>query len=167
MSTSPEPDLLTPADLQAYMDERGIAAALIANVGETPTVVAAAAALGVNTEEILKTLIFYCRGEPYAVITHGTAPVPDRALADHFGVGKRQIKLARPRQVLALTGYPVGGVPPFGHRQSLPILLDRSVLDHAVVFGGGGDDRTMLRITPAELQRVTSATLLDLGGSGG
>lgn len=158
------PGQRTPADLADFIAAQGIAAGLITGIGETPTVAAAAVALGVTPDEILKTLIFFCQGQPYAVITNGMAPVPARPLAEYFGVGKRQIKLAQAAQVLALTGYAVGGVPPFGHRSRLPVLLDRSVLAFAAVYGGGGDDRTLLKITPAELLRVTGAQWIDLSG---
>ena len=153
---------MTPADLARYIAANGIAARLITDIGETPTVPAAATALGVGVDEILKTLLFYVRGEPVVVISHGVEPVPARALADHFGVGKRQIKLARPQQVLAETGYPVGGVPPIGHCCPHPALMAQSILDYQVVYGGGGDDKTMLRIPVTELLRLLAPTLLPL-----
>ncbi len=155
-------DQLTPSDLERYIIQHGIVATLIPGIGDTPTVAAAAAALGVTTDEIIKTLIFFVRGEPYAVITNGLASVPSRPLADHFGVGKRQIKLARAMQVVEITGYPVGGVPPFGHRSTLPVLLDRSVLTYKTIYGGGGDDRTMMKIGTEELLRVTEAEVLGI-----
>ncbi len=153
---------LTPTDLALYIGQHNITAELIPTSGDTPTVAAAAAALGVSTDEIIKTLIFFVGGEPYAVITNGLASVPTRPLADHFGVGKRQVKLARATQVVELTGYPVGGVPPFGHRSAIPVLLDRSVLALPVIYGGGGDDRTMLKIETKELLRATAAVVLPL-----
>jgi prolyl-tRNA editing enzyme YbaK/EbsC (Cys-tRNA(Pro) deacylase) len=158
--------MYTPADLAAFIAAHGIDAQLITDIGETPTVPAAAAALGVQPEQIIKTLLFYVRSEPYVVIAHGTAPVRERLLANHFGVGKRQIRLARPDEVLAVTGYPAGGVPPFGHRRSVPVLIVPTVLAWEVVYGGGGDDRTMMRIPTAELLRVTQPTILaaDEGG---
>ncbi len=152
--------MYTPADLAAFIRAHGIAAELITDIGPTPTVPAAAAALGVSPEQIIKTLVFYVRSEPYTVIAHGTAPVRERLLAEHFGVGKRQIRLARPDEVLAVTGYPAGGVPPFGHRQPTPVLMLSSLLAWDVVYGGGGDDRTMLQLTTAELLRVTRPTIL-------
>ena len=82
-------DPFTPADLQRYINQHRIIAALLPSIGDTPTVAAAACALGVTTDEIIKTLIFFVRGEPCAVITNGLASVPTRPLADHFGVGKR------------------------------------------------------------------------------
>ena len=164
------PFQFTPADLQRYIDERAIVARLIHEMGHTPTVPAAAAALGVDPEQIIKTLLFLLQPQDEAaggngsdnavvVISHGERRVQAKLLAAHLGVSKRRVKLAPAETVLALLGYPAGGVPPLGHRCALPVLLDASVAEAAsrfegVVYGGGGDDRTMMRIELAELVRI-------------
>jgi prolyl-tRNA editing enzyme YbaK/EbsC (Cys-tRNA(Pro) deacylase) len=153
---------MTPADLARYLARHQVDAQLITDIGDTATVPKAAAALGVSVEQILKTLLFYIQGKPYVVISHGVEPVAVRALADFFGVGKRQIKLARPQQVLVETGYPVGGVPPLGHINAHPVVMAETILDYKVAFGGGGDDKTMLRIAVAELLRLHLPILLAL-----
>ncbi len=156
------PIIFTPTDLERYIQKHGIQARLITDIGDTPTVPTAAAALGVSPDQILKTLLFYIQGRPHIVISHGVEPVPARVLAQHFGVGKRQVKLARPEQVVAETGYPVGGVPPIGHRHPHPVILAQSICDYEVVYGGGGDDHTMLEIPVSELLRLHLPILLPL-----
>jgi len=157
--------LLTSLDLAHFIREAGIAAELIPMTVDTPTVPAAAAALGVPAAQIIKSLLFEIGGEPHLVIACGDALVDRRILADRFGVGKKQVKLATAAAVLTRLGYPAGGVPPFGHITPVPVLLDRSVARWDVVYGGGGDDRTMLRLTPAELLRVTNAAWIDLAAA--
>lgn len=167
--------LLTPADLQRFIEQHQIEATLIDEIGHTPTVPAAASALGVQPEQIIKTLLFLVRRpgqpdappQPVVVISNGERRVDKKALTDHFGVGKNQIKLASAEQVLDLLGFPAGGVPPFGHRTPLPVLLDETVMalqthNQGVIFGGGGDDRTMMRLTVAELMRVVQPQVLVL-----
>ena len=154
--------MLTPDDLAQYLSRHHVDARLITDIGDTSTVSAAAAALDVGVEYILKTLLFYIGGAPYVVISHGVSPVSTRALADHFAIGKRQIKLARPHDVLAEIGYPVGGVPPVGHLTPHPVLMAESILAFDVVYGGGGDAKTMLRISVPELLRLLSPTILQL-----
>lgn len=164
---------LTPQDLQQFLDQAGIQAELINDIGDTPTVPAAAAALGVVPDQIVKTLLFLVEqpgtenGEPQpvVVISNGESRVDKRPLADHFNVGKKRVKLAPAEVVLELLGYPAGGVPPFGHRTALPVILDASVVatgaEHAgIIFGGGGDDRTMMRLTVDELRRVVQPHIM-------
>jgi prolyl-tRNA editing enzyme YbaK/EbsC (Cys-tRNA(Pro) deacylase) len=56
----------------------------------------------------------------------------------------------------------VGGMPPFGHRKKLRTLIDTTVADLDLIFGGGGDIDAMMRLTPSELLRVTEAQVMDL-----
>ncbi len=161
---------LTPADLQAFIAAHNVAAILIPDMGHTPTVPAAAEALGVEPDQIIKTLLFLidtgeAAPQPVIVIGHGVEPIDKAALARHFGVSRKKVKLADAPTVLTLLGYPAGGVPPFGHRTALPTLIAPSVLAlrqryAGLVYGGGGDDRTMLRLTVDELLRVTGADVL-------
>jgi prolyl-tRNA editing enzyme YbaK/EbsC (Cys-tRNA(Pro) deacylase) len=152
----------TPTDLARFIAENAIIAEIVPVTVETPTVPAAAAALGVSTSQIIKSLLFLVREEPVLVIVSGETLVDRHILAARYGVGKKQIKLADAETVLRLTGYPAGGVPPFGHPAPLPTLLDRAVLAWDAVYGGGGDDRTLLRIAPGELARATAAEWVDL-----
>lgn len=171
-----EPSPCIPADLQHFITAHGIAATLLPDIGHTPTVPAAAAALGVAADQIIKTLLFLVEEPsppaatsptPVVVISHGERRVDKHLLAAAFGVGKKRVTLAPAAVVLATLGYPAGGVPPFGHRTPLPVIVDASVQTlttrfDGVIYGGGGDDRTMLRLTVAELLRVTRANLLAL-----
>jgi prolyl-tRNA editing enzyme YbaK/EbsC (Cys-tRNA(Pro) deacylase) len=155
--------MLTKADLAGFIARQGIAAALLTSATGTPTVTAAAAALGVDERQIIKSLLFLVREEPLLVIASGTALVDRQVLAERFATGKKQVRLADAATVLRLTGYPVGGVPPFGHLVSARVLLDRAIQKWDVVYGGGGDERTLLRISPAELARVTGGEWIEMG----
>jgi prolyl-tRNA editing enzyme YbaK/EbsC (Cys-tRNA(Pro) deacylase) len=165
--------ILTPSDLQAYIVAHGIAARLVRNLGDTSTVPLAAAALGVEPGRIIKSLLLLVklpgRGDspqPMLVISNGERRVDYRAIGAHFGIGRKKVEFAPPDVVLALFGYPAGGVPPFGHRTPVPVILDAAVLalpggDAATIYGGGGDDSTMLEITVGELRRVVQHEILD------
>lgn len=155
----------TPQHLRQFIDENGLEARLIEDIGHTPTVPAAAAALGVSPEAIVKTLLFLVNNpkdkdrppQPVVVISNGDRRVEKRALADYFGVGKNQVKLAPADVVLQQLGYPAGGVPPFGHRLRLPAFLDVSLAafsGYDLIYGGGGDEHTMMALTVNELIRV-------------
>jgi prolyl-tRNA editing enzyme YbaK/EbsC (Cys-tRNA(Pro) deacylase) len=117
--------MLTTADLARFIAEHDIAAALLTTPAGTPTVAAAAAALGVDQRQIIKSLLFLVREEPLLVIASGAALVDRRVLAERFAVGKKQVRLADPATVLRLTGYPVGGVPFKGRFMDL-VLKDQS-----------------------------------------
>jgi prolyl-tRNA editing enzyme YbaK/EbsC (Cys-tRNA(Pro) deacylase) len=158
--TADEP---TTNPLPAYLASLGVEATLVRTDREIPTVDLAAAALGVPPAAIVKSIVFAHKLHSTRVclaIVPGDARVSRLKVADALGL--RQLKLASPETVLQATGYRAGGVPPVCHLQPIPVALDRRVFEHRVVFGGGGDEWHMLRITPDDIQRLTSAVVADL-----
>lgn len=155
----------TPDDLARFVQQHGIAAELVFPSAATPTVPLAAQAMGCHVDQIIKSVLFLVKGDaPFTtalVIANGMTPIDFRRLAGVFQVGRKRIRLATAEDVLAVTGFAAGGVPPFGFDQPLMTFIDRGVLAWPEVFGGGGDDRTLLRITSGELVRVTGGQLIE------
>ncbi len=154
--------ILTSQDLQQFITRNQIAAEILPLEEETPTVPDAARALGVQEEQIIKSLVFLVSGQPALVISNGTRKLDSRLIAGYCGVGRKQVKMARAEQAWEITGYVVGAMPPFGHQSRLQTIVDPSVLEEREVFGGGGDINAMLRLTPAELLRVTEAEVVSV-----
>jgi Cys-tRNA(Pro) deacylase len=161
------PDALTHVDLQQFIDANGITAAIIPLKDHTATVADAARALEVDTAQIIKSLLFLVDGEALLVINSGTARVDRKKLAAFLGVGRKRVKFATPDQALSVTGYVVGSMPPFGHRQRLQTLVDAAVTRLETVYGGGGALNAMLRLTTAELLRVTGPEVVAVAEEGG
>lgn len=154
----------TPDDLRAFLERRGIRGEIIFLEQETLTVESAARALGVVPEQIVKSVLFTIGEQRVVAMACGTQLIDRRAVATHFGVGRKRVRLASPEVVLQATGYPVGSVPPFGYPQPLPALLDPGVLAYDVVYAGGGAHNAMLRLSPQDILRVTNAVVLRLQG---
>ena len=151
---------LTSANLQQYIDKHQIEATILPMVEHTLTVPDAARALNVVPEQIIKSLVFMAHGEPLLVINNGTAKVDRRKIAKRVGVNRKKLKFATPAQALEITGYIVGSMPPFGHRQQLQTFIDPAISELDTIFGGGGDIDAMMRLTPNELLRVTAGEVL-------
>jgi prolyl-tRNA editing enzyme YbaK/EbsC (Cys-tRNA(Pro) deacylase) len=56
----------------------------------------------------------------------------------------------------------VGGTSPFGTRKALPVCLERSVLALERVYINGGRRGFLVEMSPADIQRVLSPTLVDV-----
>jgi Cys-tRNA(Pro) deacylase len=147
-------------DLQVFIDEHHIQATILPLSEHTLTVGDAARALAVNTDQIIKSLVFHVDGKPLLVINNGLARVDRRKLAAHLGVGRKKVKFASPDTAFALTGFVVGSMPPFGHKQKLRTLLDTAVTELDIIYGGGGDIDAMMRLTSDELLKVSHAEVL-------
>ena len=154
--------ILNSRNLKQFIDTHNIQALILPMGERTPTVSDAARALGVPPGQIIKSLVFRVDEQPLLVINNGLARVDRRKLAAGLGVGRKRVRFADAERALEITGYVVGSMPPFGHRLKLATLIDPAVLQLDVVYGGGGGIDTMMRLTPAELLRVTGARVLDV-----
>jgi len=157
--------LLKDQELQRFIAERGIDAVILYPDRPTPTVPEAAEALGVRPQEIVKSLLFLVRREPWLVIAAGEARVSYRLLREALGVSRRKLRLASAEEALAITGFEVGAMPPFGHLTPLPTLLDSLSVpsqDGRLLYGGGGTQAAMLRLSVATLLLVTQGRWLPL-----
>jgi prolyl-tRNA editing enzyme YbaK/EbsC (Cys-tRNA(Pro) deacylase) len=126
----------------------------------TPTVAAAAAALGVRNDQILKSLVFTNGSDFVLAIACGLSRVS--AVKLEAAAGYASLKLAKPPVVLERTGYPVGAMPPVAHATSLTVIMDARVADLDIAIAGGGHIDALLRISPAEIMRCTGATVADI-----
>ncbi len=148
------------------MTAHGIPGEILHLGAPTPTVEAAAQVLGVRTEQIVKSILFLVDGAgqaaPVLAIACGTGYIERRLIGTHFRVGRKRVRLASAEEVLAISGYEVGAMPPFGHRQPLTTLLDRRVLDLPEAYAGGGEENVLLRLDPQDILRFTAATEMDL-----
>jgi len=151
-----------PAErLAAFVANANIDAAVLYPDGPTATVAEAAATLDVPSTRIVKSLLFASQGGEYLlVVASGEAKIDRQRLAEIAGLPK--LKLASPATVLAVTGCAVGGMPPVGHGESLPVIVDRAVLDEPVVYGGGGRIDAILRILPEDIVRLNQAILAEV-----
>jgi prolyl-tRNA editing enzyme YbaK/EbsC (Cys-tRNA(Pro) deacylase) len=153
---------LGATELSGYMQAHAIAGELLRLSVPTPTVETAAQAVSALPEQIIKSILFIVAEQPVLAIACGTSNIARRAIADEYGVGKKKVKLASPEMVLEISGYEVGAMPPFGHRQPLTTLIDRRVLEMAEAYAGGGAENALVRLNPQEILRATRAKILDL-----
>ena len=125
----------------------------------TRTVEDAAQAVGCGASEIAKSLVFVCDGEPVLCIASGEHRVDTDKLT--VALDCAEVRQANPDEVRAATGFPVGGVPPFGH--DLPVVVDEALLRHEQVWAAGGDGQSLFCVDPHELVSATGAQVAPVG----
>ena len=81
----------------------------------TRTAEQAAAAVGCELGQIVKSLVFLCAGRPVLALTSGANRVDTNRLGELLGGA---ITRADADGVRDATGYAIGGTPPFGHASS-------------------------------------------------
>jgi prolyl-tRNA editing enzyme YbaK/EbsC (Cys-tRNA(Pro) deacylase) len=114
------------------------------------TAAQAAAALGVDVAQIVKSLVFLRDDTALLVLCSGANVVDEVAL----GLTK-----ARADVVRGATGNPIGGVTPYGHPSPLVTLVDEDLLAHDVLWAAAGTPRHVFPLTPDELVQRTRGTV--------
>lgn len=153
---------LNSAHLTQFIVQHRIEAQILHLTADTPTVADAARVMGVQPEQIIKSVLFLADEQPVLVIGNGLNRINYKKLADHLGVSRRRVKTADSAKVLTITGYVAGSVPPFGHLQPLRTILDTAVLGQTDIYGGGGEIHALMYLKTAELQRVVGSETAQL-----
>ncbi len=122
----------------------------------TRTAADAAAAIGCDVAEIVKSLVFVADGRPILVLTSGANRVDPERLA--AVAGAETVTRADADAVRAATGFAIGGTPPFGHDAPLDTYLDEDLLGYDTVWAAAGTPSACFPIAPTELGRAADAT---------
>lgn len=117
----------------------------------------AASALGLDPEQVFKTLLAEVDGALVVGIVPVTGKLDLKALA--AAVGGKKAEMADPKLAERRTGYVVGGISPIGQKIAHPTVLDETVELFDTVFVSGGRRGLDLELAPADLVRITGATV--------
>lgn len=123
------------------------------------TVDLAAAAAGCEPGRIAKTLSFKGPDGPLVIVVMGTARVDNRKFKDQF---HHKAVFPQGEEVEALIGHPVGGVCPFALNPDVRVYLDASLKAFDPVYPAAGAPNNAVRISLADLERVTGGQWVDV-----
>lgn len=126
----------------------------------TKTAADAAAAIGVEVGQIVKSLVFGVDGEIVMALVSGSNQLDERKLAAAAGGAK--CARVDADVVREQTGYPIGGVPPFGHRNQLRLFVDPDLLTWPEVWAAAGTWNDVFGVEPTRLVEITNGVVTDL-----
>ena len=126
----------------------------------TKTAADAARAIGCGVGQIVKSLVFMADDVAVLALTAGSNRVDEAKLAAAAGAGAA--RRATPDEARSATGFAVGNTPPFGHSNRLRVFCDEDLLAHDEVWAAAGTPDSVFPITPADLVRVSGATVTGL-----
>jgi len=128
----------------------------------TRTAEEAAAACGCATAQIAKSLIFRGKktGTPWLFLVSGANRVNEKRMVEVIG---EPVVRVNADDVRALTGYAIGGVPPFGHATPLATVMDEDLFAHATIWAAAGTPFAVFATTPRALAEAVSAKISRIG----
>lgn len=146
--------------------QRALAAAgVITQVVELPqstrTASDAAAAVGCDVRQIVKSVVFRIpeSGLPVLVLASGGNRVDVELVSSQlsFKLGKADAEFVR-----STTGFAIGGVPPVGHHHAILTIIDRDLLELDIVWAAGGTPHAVFSVTPQQLVLATGGRVLPI-----
>jgi prolyl-tRNA editing enzyme YbaK/EbsC (Cys-tRNA(Pro) deacylase) len=137
--------------VSAYLDERGIEARVVTLDESTRTSQLAADALGCTVAEIAKSIAFKAGEQAVVVVISGDRRVDAKKVSAHLGF---KVGNADADTVKALTGYAIGGVPPFPHDPNVKVLLDKSLARFEKVWAAAGTPNSVMNLTVEQLRGI-------------
>jgi prolyl-tRNA editing enzyme YbaK/EbsC (Cys-tRNA(Pro) deacylase) len=151
--------LLVGSRFEVWLADSGIGLAVKQFPAGTRTAVDAAAAVGCDVGQIVKSLVFVAAGRPVVALVSGANRLDESRLGSAAGtpVTNADAEVAR-----SATGYSIGGVPPFGHATDLPVFMDRDLLGYEVVWAAAGRPDSVFEIDPDRLREMSNATVVEL-----
>jgi prolyl-tRNA editing enzyme YbaK/EbsC (Cys-tRNA(Pro) deacylase) len=140
---------------------KGVTLDIVVMDASTHTAADAAAAVGAELGQIVKSLVFVLpvNGEliPLICLVSGTNRVDVARLAAE--TGQPGVRRATAREAHDLTGYSIGGIPPFGYSVPVRVVMDPDLEQFPVVWAAAGTGTAVFPIAPATLQMLADATV--------
>ena len=128
----------------------------------THTAEEAAAAVGAEIGQIVKSLVFVAPGEdgtldPILCLVSGPNRVDLARLAAVTGAG--HVRRATAREANELSGFSIGGIPPIGHSRAMRVIMDPDLGRFQVVWAAAGTATAVFPVPPATLRTLSNATV--------
>jgi len=128
----------------------------------THTAEEAARAVGVELGQIVKSLVFVlpdedAEPEPVLCLVSG----PNRVDLGRLGavLGRSDVRRANAREANDLTGFVIGGIPPFGHARRVRVVMDPDLGRFEVVWAAAGLPTAVFPVAPGVLRMLADANV--------
>ena len=144
----------TAARVQERLRERGLEIDVQVLPDSTRTAGEAAAAVGCEVGQIVKSLVFMRGEEPVIVLCAGDRRVGSKRLG---------LRAATADEARAGTGFAIGWIPPLGHDRALETLIDESLRRYGTVWCAAGTPRSLFPgATGARIAAIPAAEVRDV-----
>ena len=147
--------------VQEALKLRGFDFQVLELAASTRTAKDAAQALSCEVAQIVKSLVFRRKTaqKPFLLLVSGTNRVNERVVAAVVG---DDIEKPDAEYVSELTGFPIGGVPPLAHKQSLETFIDKDLLRYEILWAAAGTPHAVFQFRSYDLQAMTDGVIIQV-----
>jgi len=147
--------------IKKFLEKFGIKSEVKEFSETTKTAADAARALNCEIGQIAKSIIFkgILSNEPVLVIASGGNRINEKIISECLG---EEIEKADADFVRQKTGFAIGGVSPFGHREKIKTFIDKDLLEYKVIWAAAGTPNAVFPLAPEELVKITEGQVVEL-----
>ena len=143
-------------------ERKGVVLEISSFAESTHTADEAAAALGAEHGQIVKSLVFVAPKEdgglePILCLVSGVNRVDVARLA--AVASEPEVRRATAREANELTGFAIGGIPPIGHVRPVRVIMDPELGRFETVWAAAGLPNAVFPVPPATLRTLANATV--------
>jgi Cys-tRNA(Pro) deacylase len=142
-----------PPPVSLALEKLGITHRVFRHPGPVDSLEQAARERGQRPEQVVRSILFRTGEDEYLMaLVAGPAQIFWKALRGYLG--QSRLTMANGEEVLAVTGYPIGAVSPFGTTRSLRVLVDPGVFNEEEISIGSGIRGTTVILKSNDLRRA-------------
>lgn len=150
------------ASVQAVLNNQGLNCKVIELSNSARTAIEAAAAIGCEVEQIVKSLIFKTKltHKPVLILASGPNRVNEKVIEAQLDekITKADADFAR-----ETTGFAIGGIPPIGHQQKIDsIFIDAALLNFDSVWAAAGAPNAVFNLQINDLIQMTGGKVISI-----
>jgi prolyl-tRNA editing enzyme YbaK/EbsC (Cys-tRNA(Pro) deacylase) len=156
-----------PTPVQRVLDaaqRKGVTLDVVSFDDSTHTAQDAARAVGAELGQIVKSIVFVADRdegpEPCLVLVSGVNRV-DLSLLSAV-LTEPRMRRATAIEAHELTGFSIGGIPPFGHVRPIRTIMDPDLGRYETVWAAAGTANAVFPMTPATLRVMSHAVVTEI-----
>jgi len=149
--------------VQEALVKKGLNFSVVELSASTRTAEDAAAAVGCEVAQIIKSLIFRTKNsqKPLLILASGINRVNEKAIEAELGEKLLKADADFTREV---TGFAIGGIPPVGHKQAIQTIIDEDLLKHQECWAAAGTPNAVFKLNSSDLVTLTGGKILSITG---
>lgn len=117
---------------------------------------------GIPVDDIVKSLVFKTGNDFCLIIIQGSSRASAKKLRNLLD--EENIRLAGADEVLNITGFPVGAVPPIGLKNKIKCIMDKNILTKEKVWAGGGATDRLVCLKTEDIIKYNKPRIEDVSG---
>lgn len=146
--------------VQTALMQKGLTCKVVELASSTRTANDAAATIGCEVGQIVKSLLFRTKQTylPVLILVSGKNRVDEKVIEKLMS---EKIEKADADFTREVTGFAIGGIPPVGHRQNIEqVFIDQDLLGYETVWAAAGTPFAVFSMPSKALAKVTGGTII-------